>query len=114
MIKPRIPRLHPTRWQCCALFPSRLAVLDLVLPRLDLAEALKCVLALLLKPSLFGDNQIPPQPYLPFMQGYRVTPTGFDGVLVGLWFGEPVAFMRDRTLDEGNDVGQASSGQMVV
>lgn len=114
IIKPRISRLYPTRWQCCALFPSRLAVLDLVLPGLDLAEALKRVLALLLKPSLFGDNQVPPQPHLPLMQGYSVTPTGFDGFLVGLWFGEPVAFMRDRTLDEGNDMGQACSGQMVV
>jgi hypothetical protein len=113
-ISPRISRLHPTQWQCCALFSSRLAVLDLVLPGFNFAEALKRVLALLLKPSLLGDNQIPPQPYLPLVQGDGVTPTGFDGFLVGLWFGEPVAFMRDRTLDEGNDMGQASTGQMVV
>ena len=36
-----------------------------------------------------------------------MTPSDFDGGPVCLWFGELVAFMRDRTLDEGNDLGQA-------
>jgi hypothetical protein len=36
----------------------------------------------------------------------HVTPTGFDGGPICLWFGELVAFMRDRTLDEGKDLGQ--------
>ncbi len=48
------------------------------------------------------------------MQGNSVTPTGFDGFLVGLWFGEFIASMRDRTLDEGNDVGQAYLREMVA
>ena len=86
----------------------------MVLERFDFTQALKGVLALLVEPPLLGHNQIAPKPYLLLMQGYRVTPTGLDGFRVGLWFGELVAFMRDRTLDEGNDLGQAYSGEMVA
>ena len=96
------------------LFPSRLAVLDLILESLDLTKPRKRVFALLFEPSLLSHNQIPPQPHLLLMQGNSVTPTGFDGVLVGLWFGEFIAAMRDRTLDEGNDVGQAYLREMVA
>ena len=74
----------------------------------------KRVLALLFELPLLSHNQIPPQPHLLLMQGNSVTPTGFDGFLVGLWFGEFIASMRDRTLDEGNDVGQAYVREMVA
>ena len=55
--------------------------------------------------------QLPPQLLL-LVERDSVSPPSLDGRAVCLWFGELVAFMRDRTLDEGNDFSKALSGQM--
>ena len=73
---------------------------------LQLANASQCFLAAFCKPSLLGNRQSAPQPHLPLMKRKSMTPTGLNGGPICLWFGELVAFMRDRTLDEGNDLGQ--------
>ncbi len=52
------------------------------------------------------------QPHLLLVKRKRVTPTGIDGGPICLWFGELVAFMRDRTLDEGKDLGQTLIREM--
>lgn len=81
---------------------------------LQLANARKRILAAFRVPSLLGSGQSPPQPHLTFVESKGMTPTSFDGGPICLWLGEFIAFMRDRTLDEGNDLGQTLSGQMGV
>src|SRR5688572_27518693 len=79
---------------------------------LQLANPSQCFLAAFCKPSLLGNRQSAPQPYLPLMKRKSMTPTGLNGGPICLWFGELVAFMRDRTLDEGNDLGQTLIREM--
>ena len=54
-------------------------------------------------PCLSCINQLPPQLLLA-VKFNGMAPSGLNSQLVSLWFGELVAFMRDRTLDEGNDL----------
>jgi hypothetical protein len=72
----------------------------------DLANTLEGVLGAFAFPSLNCGVQIPPQPLLA-VERDGMAPSGLDGGRVCLWVGEQVAIMRDRTLDEGNDLGQA-------
>ena len=73
---------------------------------LDLAKSLEGLLAAFALPSLHSSSHVPPQLLLTVKRDGMV-PSGLDGGRVCLWFGELVAFMRDRTLNEGNDLGQA-------
>src|SRR6185312_5182149 len=79
---------------------------------LQLVNPSQCLLAAFCKPSLLGGRQSAPQPHLSLVERKSVTPTGLDGDPICLWFGELVAFMRDRTLDEGNDLGQTLFREM--
>ena len=71
---------------------------------LNLANTLECVFTAFAIPCLQGSIEFPPK-RVPTMERHGVMPAFSDGGLVCLWFGELVAFMRDRTLYEGNDFG---------
>ena len=73
---------------------------------LDLANSLEGFLAAFALPCLHSGGHVPTQLLLAVERDGMV-PSGLDGGRVCLWFGELVAFMRDRTLDEGNDLSQA-------
>ena len=71
---------------------------------MQLANPGKSFLAALIVPCLTRNRQLPPQLLLA-VERDSVSPPSLDGRAVCLWFGELVAFMRDRTLYEGNDFG---------
>lgn len=77
----------------------------------QLLKAPERLLAALLLQCATGGIHLSPH-LIPAVKGYHMSPTGHDGRRVCLWFGELVAFMRDRTLDEGNDFGQAVTRDM--
>jgi hypothetical protein len=72
--------------------------------RMQLLNALKRFLAAFVFQNSTRYLELTPQ-FFPAVERDSMSPTGHDGRRVCLWFGELVAFMRDRTLNEGKDFG---------
>jgi hypothetical protein len=79
---------------------------------LQLADALKGIFVAILMPSTLRDFERRLQPDLPFVQREGVAPASFHLSVPGLGLGEPVAFVRYRTIDEVDDPPEPGLNQM--
>lgn len=67
---------------------------------LKFADALEGIFVAILMPSTLRAFERRLQPDLPFMQREGVAPASFHLGVPGIGLGEPVAFVRHRTIDE--------------